>query len=101
QHDRLEPILPFELRRRGVRDDLDLRVLSHLLGDDLTRRQVRVAGDDRHLARELGQEDALLTGRVPSPDHQHVLATVERSVAGRAEVHARAYEAVLARYLQP
>ncbi len=51
---------------------------------------------------ELGQEQRLLQRRVAAADHQQLVgAPVERTVAGGAEVHARADQVVLARYPQP
>ena len=96
-----QPVLALELGRGAVGDDLDLGVRADLLGDDLAAGQVRVAGHDRHLLGELGEEDALFARRVAAADDQHFLVAVEGAVAGGAEVHAGADEVVLAGDLQP
>src|SRR5438128_845786 len=90
-----------KLARAGLSQHLDLGVAAHLVDYDPAGAQLGAARRDRDLAREPGQEEPLLAGRVAAPDHEHLLAAVERTVAGRAEVHARADEVLLARDAEP
>src|SRR6185312_14341510 len=66
----------------------------NLFGDDLARAEVLIARDDGYLVRELGEEDAFLAGGIAATDNDDVLATVERTIAGGAKVHAGAEEVV-------
>src|SRR5262249_36063844 len=93
-------ILAAKLRRLGVRNHLDLRVLLHLLDYDAAGAQLFVVGEDRHLACELGQKNALLAGGVAAADDQHLTVAIEGAVAGGAEMDAGADEVILAWYAE-
>ncbi len=56
---------------------------------------------DDHLAREVGEEDRLLDGRVAAADDHDFLALVEEAVAGRARRDAVALERLLALDAEP
>src|SRR5438132_7194838 len=81
----------------GAVPNVDLRVVAHVLSSQLTRGQLGIASHDRDVARELREKDGLLGGAVAAADDEHVLATVERPVAGGAEVDTRADEVLFPR----
>ena len=95
------PIRGSEPHRLGVGDDTDGAVLLDLVDDDLAGCQRGVAGDDGHVFREAGQEDAFLAGAVAATHNGHVLVPIEGTVAGGTEMHACADEVVLALDSEP
>ena len=82
---------------RRVRDPLDLLVRTGAVEHDLRRAEVVAAVHDRHLGRELRQEESLLHRGVAAADHDHLAVAVERRVADGAVGHALALEALLRR----
>ena len=56
---------------------------------------------DRHLARDLSQIERLFDRGVAAADHDHILAAIEKAVAGRAGRDAVAAEGLLGRDAEP
>ena len=85
----------------GVRDELDLLVRARAVDHDLGRAELVAPVDDRHLARELRQEERLLHRRVAAADDDHLAVAIEgarrrsrstsrRGPGARARTRARA-----------
>ncbi len=90
-----------DLVDHAVPRDLDLvlaeqAVLQHLVG-----AQPVAAVNQRHLGRELGEEERLLGRRVAAADDRHLLAPEEEAIASGARRNAKALVAVLAREAEP
>src|SRR5690606_6762506 len=93
-------VLTDDLGDHRVPDELHLGVGEGALLRRLVGAQLVAAVDDRDLGGELGEEVALLDGRVAAAYHHDLAAAVEEAVAGGAGGHAAAVELVLAGHAQ-
>src|SRR5918994_2647705 len=84
---------------RGL--EIDVLLLSSALEHDLRSTELVAAVDDRKPLGELGDEDRVLHRRVPTADHDHLLALEEGTVAHAAGGHPVAAELDLARDTEP
>src|SRR5690606_36428160 len=80
---------------------LELVGAEQALLQDALGAQFAAAVDERLLAREVGQEQRLLDGRVAAADDEDVLVAIEETVAGRAGGNAEALELLLGRQTEP
>src|SRR5581483_8986735 len=77
------------------RQELDLLVRTRAVEHDLRRAELVAAVYQRHLRRELRQEERLLHRRVAAADDDDLEVAVEGAVAGRAVRDAAALQGAL------
>ena len=94
--ERLDHLGAVDLVRHRVPDELELVVGEAALLGDGGRAKLLAPMHQEHLAGELGEEHALLDGRVAAADDGHDAVPVEGAVAGGAPAHAAADELGLA-----
>ena len=88
--------LPENLFKRGVPDHMDLLMREQPLLQDALGAQLAAAVHKGNLAGMIGEEQRFLDGRIAAADHQHLLAAVEKTIAGGAGGNAEALEFGLA-----
>src|SRR5262249_56513395 len=71
----------------AVPDHPDLGVPEQALLQDALGPERITAMDHRHLIGEISKEQRFLDGGVPAADDKHVLASVEKAVAGLASAN--------------
>src|SRR3546814_6633464 len=69
-----------------VPDHLDRRMSEQALLQDLLGAQGVAAMHQHHLAGMVGQIQRLFHGGIAAADHHHLLAAIEETVAGSAEI---------------
>ena len=88
-------VAPDDLVDDGVRDPFDPVVRPRAVQHDLRGAEVLAPVDDRHFARELGEECRLLHRRVAAADDDDLLLAEERGVADCAVRDSLALERAL------
>src|SRR5690606_7412209 len=83
------------LLKHAVPDNLDLRVLLQPVDEYFFRPEFIAAMDQRDLVRMIGEINGLFDRGVAAADHHHILAAIEKSVAGCAGRNAKAHEFLL------
>ncbi len=85
----------------GVPQHRNLGILEQPILQDLLGAEIVAPVRHRDLGGEVGQEQSLLDRGIAAAHHHHVLAAIEKSVAGGAGRDPVALEPLLRRQLQP
>src|SRR5215471_14148370 len=79
----------------GIPHHVDLLVGKQALLEDLLAAEHAASMHEKHLISNIGEEDRLLDRGVAAADHDHLLAAIEKAVAGGASRDAITPEALL------
>ena len=101
-HHRFQVSVALELLHGGIQSDLDRTgMFRELVLKDPACSQLVPDFQHRDLAGKLSQEKTFLDSAVSTTDHHHLLAFVERAVAGGAEMDADADQVLFPGHIEP